>query len=238
MGVFVLSDTHLSFSTDKPMNVFSRRWDGHAEKICAEWTKTVGVSDTVVIGGDVSWAMSLEDALPDLSFLESLPGAKILMRGNHDYWWSTARKLNAAIERHGFGTISFLHNNAYNAGALTLCGTRGWYNEKKNAPPDTDYEKIVAREAGRLELSLGAGEKIRDGRELVVFLHFPPVFMDFVCEELIAVMKSHGVRRCYFGHIHGVYDMPPRFDREGIAFIPASADFLEFRPLAVPENFS
>ena len=231
MAVFVLSDTHLSFSVKKPMDVFGSRWSGHEKKIKAAWEKTVGQNDTVIIGGDVSWAMSLDEALPDLEFLERLNGNKILLRGNHDYWWSTMRKLETFCSENRLSTIRFLHNNAYNAERFTVCGSRGWYYEKKNAPAETDYQKIVAREAGRLEMSLAAGEKIREGREIVVFLHFPPVFADFVCPELIEVMKSHGVKRCCYGHIHGVYDMPGIFEYDGMIFTQTAADFLDFKPL-------
>lgn len=235
MALYVLSDTHLSFSTNKPMHVFGARWNDHAEKIERAWNETVADDDTVVIGGDISWAMSLDEAAVDLRFLNELRGDKILLRGNHDYWWSTARKLSDFKEREGFDRLFFLHNNAFNAGSVTVCGSRGWYNEKKNAPSDTDYNKIVAREAGRLELSLNAGEKIACGREIVVFLHFPPVFSDFICAELIEVMKRHGVKRCYFGHIHGVYDMPPSFEYDGVTFYAAPADYLDFKPLFVAD---
>jgi len=233
MAVYVLSDTHLSFSVGKPMDVFGARWNGHAEKIERGWNETVSDFDTVVIGGDVSWASSFEEAAADLDFIESLNGKKILLRGNHDYWWSTARKMNAFKAERGYGSISFLFNNAFNADGITVCGSRGWYNDKKSAPAGADYAKIVAREAGRLELSLSAGEKICEGREKVVFLHFPPVYADFVCEELIEVIKRHGVTRCYFGHIHGVYDMPPVTEYEGVSFYPAAADYLDFKPLLV-----
>ena len=238
MAVFVLSDTHLSFSdsVDKPMNVFGFKWNGHAEKIRSAWSDLVGRDDTVVIGGDISWAMSLDEALPDLNFLDGLNGNKILVRGNHDYWWSTLRKMESFRAEHRLDSINFLNNNAFNADDVTICGSRGWYYEKKGAPADTDYEKIVAREAGRLEMSLLAGEKISEGREIVAFLHFPPAFCDFVCPELISVLHAHGVKRCYYGHIHGLYDMPPESEYEGIRLIQTAADYLDFCPISVSKG--
>ena len=231
MSVFALSDTHLSFSSPKPMDVFGARWTGHENKILSAWNQTVGTDDAVIIGGDVSWAMSLDEALPDLRFIDRLNGRKILLRGNHDFWWSTRKKLDALSAENGLSSISFLHNNAYNAGTVTVCGSRGWFYEKKNAPEGSDYQKIVLREAGRLELSLSDGEKIRDGREIVVFLHFPPVFGDFICPELSEVMKDHGVKRCFFGHIHGASDLPGAFVYDGITFVNTAADYLDFTPL-------
>ena len=234
MSLFVLSDTHLSLASNKPMDVFGPRWDGHAQKISERWRARVDYSDTVVIAGDVSWGLSFEDALPDFEYLNALPGTKILMRGNHDYWWNTMRKLEGFKAQHGLDTVSFLFNNAINVESFTVCGTRGWYYDKKNAPPEADYAKIVARECGRLEMSYAAAEKICDGREIIPFLHFPAVYADYVCRELVDVLHAHGARRCYYGHIHGVYGEDARtLEYEGIEFILTSSDHLGFEPLLI-----
>ena len=233
MSLFVLSDTHLSHSTDKPMNIFGSRWDRHTEKIRDAWQAVVSPDDTVVIPGDISWAMSLDEVYPDLAFLNELNGKKIISRGNHDYWWCTMKKLNTFIEEKKLSAISFLHNNAINVEDFTICGTRGWYYEKKNAPAETDYQKIVAREVGRLEMSIAQGKAICEDREIIVFFHFPPVYGDFVCAELVDVLKRHDIKRCWFGHIHSVYDLPGVVEYEKITFQMASADYLDFKPLLI-----
>ena len=234
MALYVLSDTHLSLSVDKPMDVFGARWDGHADKIVSRWQSAVGGSDTVVIAGDVSWAMSLDEALPDLRLLDSLNGKKILMRGNHDYWWNTMSKLGEFKSANHLDSIDFMFNNAFNVEGFTVCGTRGWYYDKKSSPPDAEYTKIVAREAGRLRLSLDAAKRISEGREILVFMHFPPVFSDFVCDELVDVLAEYGITRCYYGHIHGVYSPSlSQVEYRGIRFIITSADYLDFTPIFV-----
>ena len=233
MSLFVLSDTHLSHSTDKPMNIFGSRWESHTQKIYDAWQEIVSPEDTVVIPGDISWAMSLDEAYYDLAFLDGLNGKKIISRGNHDYWWCTMKKLNAYIAEKELSSISFLHNNAINVEGYTICGTRGWYYEKKNAPAETDYQKIVAREVGRLEMSIEEGKRICEDREIIVFFHFPPVYADFVCNELVDVLKKHAIARCWFGHIHSVYDVSGIIEHEGITFRMASADFLDFKPLLI-----
>lgn len=231
MSLFVLSDTHLSLGVNKPMDIFGSRWSGYTEKIERGWTEKVADGDTVVIAGDVSWAMTLDEAKQDLKFLDRLPGKKILGRGNHDYWWDTVKKMTEFFSRNGFSGMSFLYNNAYRVGSVAVCGSRGWYNDQKAAPGDSDYKKIVAREAARLELSLREAEKL--GGEPVAFLHFPPVFKNYVCPEIVAVLNSYNVKRCYFGHIHTVYDIPPSFEYSGINFTVTSADYLDFTPLLV-----
>lgn len=201
------------------------------EKLESGWISTVGIDDTVVIAGDVSWAMTLNEAREDLYFLESLPGLKILGRGNHDYWWDTIKKMTAFINDNNFRTIKFLYNNSYLVGNIAVCGSRGWFNDQKTAPDDSDYKKIVLREAGRIELSLESAKKT--GGEPVVFLHFPPVYKNYTCNEIIDVLHKYNIRRCYFGHIHTMYDLPPSFEYEGIDFIVTSADYLNFTPLYV-----
>ena len=241
MSLFALSDTHLSLSTDKPMDIFGSRWQQHDKRISEAWTETVGDGDTVVIAGDISWAMSMDDALTDLAYLDRLPGRKLIGRGNHDYWWGTVNKMKKFfVEQHGLSTLDFLYNNAFEVGEFIVCGSRGWWGDEGLCPSGVDSGKIVAREALRVGLSLDAGERLRaeahergEERELLVFLHFPPAFRDYRCEEIISVLRQHGVKRCFYGHIHNSYDIPPAFGEGGIEYSITSADYLKFRPLLI-----
>ncbi len=237
MALYTLADTHLSLLVEKPMHIFGSRWRDHTEKIQDAWCRLVKDTDTVVIGGDVSWGISLEEAAEDLRFLDRLPGKKILLRGNHDYWWTTPKKVTDFFEKEGFTTFSLLQNNSYLVEGIAICGSRGWYSDSANAPDDSDYQKIVAREIGRLKLSLDS--VTNPTLEKVVFMHFPPYFEHYICRGLIELMKEYGVKRCYYGHIHGIYAFPTSQIFEGIEFHLVSADFLNFTPKKVEtcENF-
>lgn len=236
MSLFVLSDTHLSLYNNKPMDIFGNRWQDYTQKLDRGWKSVITDKDTVVISGDVSWGISLEEAKLDLLYIDSLPGQKIISKGNHDYWWSTASKIDRFFEENNIKTIKILHNNAFAVGNITVCGTRGWYNEIKNNPKDADYDKIIAREAGRLELSLKCGLTSYPDNEIAVFLHFPAVYKDYVCLELIDVLQRYNVKRVYYGHIHGVYNLPSSFEFDGIKFTITSSDYLNFVPLLVDRS--
>lgn len=243
MSLYVLSDTHLSTADNKPMDVFGARWTGYAEKLKKRWDRLITPNDTVVIAGDISWAMSTEGAVDDLRFLDLLNGQKIIGRGNHDYWWSSMKKLTELCNTEHLTSLRFLYNNAYEVEDFIICGSRGWYIDESNRkmPREADYQKIVAREAIRLELSITEAVKLqsaaleRDGkkREILVFLHFPPSFRGYECPEIIAVLKKFGIKRCYFGHIHGVYDESRSVLSDGIAYSLTSADFLDFYPMPI-----
>lgn len=235
MALYTIADLHLSHATDKPMSIFGSRWTDHREKIRTRWSSLVEDSDTVVIPGDISWAMTLEEAAEDFRFIDSLPGRKIISKGNHDYYWTTASKMTKFFSEIGVTSINLLHNNAYVADGFAICGSRGWFIEEKmqGGHFDTDHEKLVARECMRLDASLKCGCEMDPSAEPVVFLHFPPVFGDFVCRPLTDVMKKYGVSRCYYGHIHGKYSLPQSVDFEGIKMILISADFLDFTPQRV-----
>ena len=238
-----MSDTHLSISDNKPMDIFGSRWAGYTEKIRKNWNATVSPNDTVVVAGDISWAMSHTGALADLKFLDALNGQKIIGRGNHDYWWTSLTKLNRFCADENLTTLRFLYNNAYETDDFIIAGSRGWYIDESNRkmPQDADYAKIVAREAIRLELSLSEAKKLQscvfsdNGREkeILVFLHFPPDFRGYVCREITAVLKKFEVKRCYFGHIHGVYEIPLCSVSDGITYTITSADYLDFKPLLI-----
>ena len=238
MAVWTIADLHLAHAVNKPMNKFGRRWTGHTEKIETRWRALVENGDTVIVPGDISWGMTLDEARNDLAFIERLPGKKLLSRGNHDYWWASLAKMHALCEAEGFTTLEFMQNSAHPVENLILAGSRGWYIEQRlqNTPMPTDYEKIVARECLRLGMSLDEADKLKTANpdaETIVFLHFPPVFGDFICEPLVEVLKSRGIRDCYFGHIHGVYNVPGNFEYEGIRMHLISADFLDFYPVKV-----
>lgn len=240
MSLFVISDLHLSTGagTDKSMEVFGKRWKNYVERIETNWKQLVSPEDTVVVPGDISWAMTLEEARDDFAFLNSLPGQKIISKGNHDFWWATQAKIDAFFAEHHFDTIRCLHNNAHFAEGFLICGSRGWYNDPdiNSIPSGTDYEKIVRRESMRLEASLTFAEKNfpDSGAEKLVFLHFPPIFQDFRCEEILAVMKKHNVQRCFYGHIHGPRSFPLTFLDDGITFSLVAADQIEFIPRHIP----
>lgn len=235
MSLFSIADLHLSEGSDKPMDIFGHRWTDHVNKLRERWSAVVNEDDTVVIPGDISWAMTLEEALPDFKFIESLPGKKIIGKGNHDFWWGTLSKMKKLFSENDIKSIEFLQNNAFEVENYIVCGTRGWYVEEKyqNTVGDVDYQKIVDREALRLRFSLNEAVKLRDvsGKQILVFFHFPPVFGDFVCREIVDVLKEYGIKHCYFGHIHASYNIPKTTEFKGISMTIISADYLNFVPL-------
>ncbi|MBE6694374.1 MAG: serine/threonine protein phosphatase [Ruminococcaceae bacterium] len=242
MSVFAIADLHLSTNaaTDKSMEVFGKRWTDYVAKLEKNWRAVVNDGDTVIIPGDISWALKLEEAYSDLDFLNKLPGKKLIGKGNHDFWWATSKKMQNFFDECGFDTISILYNNAYAVEDGIVCGTRGWFLEEGHqvSVGEVDYNKIVSRELIRLRISLDAAKKLQSeqleskGVELPisVFLHFPPVWLDFVCREFVDALHEYGVKNCYFGHIHGGYNVPRSFEFENIAFSLISSDFLNFSP--------
>ncbi len=243
MAIFILSDLHLSTDsrTNKSMEVFGARWKDYIDKIEKNWNAVVGENDTVVVPGDISWATRLEDSESDLRFLDSLNGKKLIGKGNHDFWWTTATKMKAFFEEKGFSTISILYNNAYIVEDRIICGTRGWFPDESRQVTvgEVDHAKIVNREVTRLRLSLDAARKLQSEHEaetgenlpIAVFLHFPPIWMDFTMREFIDIFHDYGVKECYFGHIHSAYNQPGKFEFENIRFTLASSDFLNFHPI-------
>lgn len=227
MSIFTIADTHLSFSSDKPMDIFGG-WSDYVQRLEENWRRLITDEDTVVIPGDISWAMSLEGAEADFSFLHSLPGKKIILKGNHDYWWTTKKKMDSFLAEKGFDTISILHNNAFRVGDYVLCGTRGWfYDAEKSADM-----KVLLREASRLERSIEEGEKLEG--EIIVFLHYPPVMQMGKCEEIFSVLEKHGIKRCYYGHLHGESTRRSVTETvDGVKLSLVSADFLSFCPQLV-----
>ena len=231
MSIFMLSDPHLSLTADKPMDVFGARWENYLEKLEMNWKNTVGSGDTVVIPGDISWGMGLDTATEDLTFINALPGRKIIGKGNHDYWWQTMKKLTAFKEEIMADSIDFLFNNAYLCENFIISGTRGWMLDSNYSDEDL---KIVNREAGRLRLSLEEAKKLKassPNAEIVVFLHYPPSFGGIICRQIVDVMLEYDVKRCFYGHIHSIN--PELLDRQadGIEIFCVSADLLGFKPM-------
>lgn len=227
MSIYTIADTHLSLSCDKPMDIFGG-WQDYVSRLEKNWRSLITDDDTVVVPGDISWAMSLEDAEADFRFLHSLPGKKLILKGNHDYWWTTKKKMDNFLAEEGFDSIEILHNNAFRVGDFTLCGTRGWfYDAEKSADM-----KVLLREAARLERSIEQGREL--GGELIVFLHYPPVMQMGVCQEIFDVLKKHDIKRCYYGHLHGESCLRSVTQTvEGVKLSLISADFLSFCPQLV-----
>lgn len=228
MSIFAIGDPHLSFGVQKPMDIFAG-WDNYAERLRENWIEAVHKDDTVILVGDISWAMTLDEAIPDFRFFEELPGQKIILKGNHDYWWSTMRKMNDWLGANGCHSIRFLFNNAYIVENFGICGTRSWFYDE-NEP---ENEKVFARELGRLQASLAALD--RTGcNSMAVFLHYPPIYRGRAVKEIVALLKKNNVQRCYYGHLHGA-SIPHAFNGvyDGILFQLVSADFLRFSPLKI-----
>lgn len=236
MAVFTIADLHLSHTTNKPMDVFGAKWEDHVNRLEANWRETVGAGDTVVIPGDISWGMRINDAEEDLRFIERLPGKKIIGKGNHDFWWATMKKLYEFRERAGAYSVEFLFNNAYRAEDFIICGTRGWFPESNYGADD---EKIVNREAERLRTSLLAGEALKAGdaaAETLVFLHYPPAYGGVRCERICEVLHEYGVKRVFYGHIHGARREKLVYQIAGAESRLIAADFVDFRPVRVDKR--
>ena len=229
MALFAIADPHLSLSVDKPMDVFSG-WDEYVSRLEQNWRALVTDSDTVVLAGDISWGMSLEEATADFAFLDRLPGKKLILKGNHDYWWTTRRKMDAFFEENGFSTLRIVHNDAVAVESVAVCGSRGWFFDAGEAD-----KKVILREAGRLRTSIEAAKKT--GLAPVVFLHYPPVFGDQKCEEIWQVLKEENISRVYYGHVHGAGIRHAVIGEvEGIQLNLISCDGLKFTPLFIPQE--
>ena len=224
MSLFAIADLHLSLGVDKPMDVFPG-WAGYVEKLEKNWRENVRPEDTVVVAGDISWGLDISEAKEDFAFLDRLPGTKILLKGNHDLWFSTKTKVEKFFAENGFSTLKILFNNAYEYGDRAICGTRGWMN-------DPIEKKVLLRECGRLRMSLEEGKKF--GKEPLVFLHYPPVFGGGECYEILDVLLEYGIKQVYYGHIHG-YSSGYAINgiRNGIDFRLISCDFVQFNPVII-----
>ena len=226
MALYAIGDLHLSLNSNKPMDIFGEGWHNYVERI-REGFSTLTDEDVTVLCGDLSWGMSLEESLEDFRFIDALPGKKILMKGNHDYWWNTAAKMTKFFEEHELTTLSLLHNNCLFYGDKAICGTRGWITE----PGQQSDIKVLNREVGRLKASLESCK----AEEKIVFLHYPPVFGNIECNEITQVLAENNIKTCYYGHLHGYAHRLAVHDEErnGTRFFLASADFTGFTPIRI-----
>ena len=225
MALYTIGDLHLSLAKDKPMDVFGSEWKNHTEKLRENFA-ALQAEDLTVLCGDLSWGMGLEETLPDFLFVDALPGKKILLKGDHDFWWTTAAKTRRFFAEHGIETIDVLNNNFFTYGDFALCGTRGWFYEEETGGEHD--KKIMRREIMRLETSL----KAAGDREKLVFLHYPPLYQNYRCEEILALLKEHDVRLCCYGHIHGK-GCRSAFTgwHDGTEYKLVSADAVNFSPV-------
>lgn len=226
MNLFTISDLHLSLGVNKPMDIFGG-WNNYVERIETNWKKLVNEDDTVLIGGDISWASSLTEAKHDFEFINRLPGNKIILKGNHDYWWNTANKLNEFFRENNFNTISILHNNSYTDNETAICGTRGWLYDGTGEKD----QKVILREAGRLETSIKIAKSV--GAKPIVFLHYPPVYADFVCDEIVEVLQKYEIETVFYGHIHGKGAEKIVQSYKNIKLRLTACDGVEFTPVFV-----
>jgi hypothetical protein len=233
MSIFAIADLHLSLGTDKPMHIFGASWANHEARIRDAWTGMVRENDTVIIPGDISWGMTMEEALPDLVFLDALPGRKILSKGNHDYWWGTMGKVENFAADHGLSTLSFMKNNAYLVEGRAICGSRGWL-----LPSDPEFKSddrtVYMREVARLERSLEAGRALfADGDgPLIAVLHYPPVLKTQHTSEFTELLEKYGAEICVYGHLHG-RGHQKAFEgiKNGVEYCLAAGDYISFKPL-------
>lgn len=224
MSLFAIGDPHLSLSVNKPMDIF-RGWTDYTDRLAKNWNAVVGEGDSVVLPGDISWAMNFEEAKKDFQFLHSLNGTKYILKGNHDYWWNTMSKMTKFLDENNLDSIKIIHNNAYSVEGFAIGGTRGWFYDDSEG----DVNKVILREAGRLRASLKAASEL--GGEMIAFLHYPPINEVQRCDEILDVLKEFDVKRCYFGHLHGfVAPGCAKIESDGISFNLVSADFLGFTP--------
>lgn len=229
MALYAIGDLHLSLSSNKPMDVFGDGWKDYVRRI-GEGFSQLNDEDVTVLCGDLSWGMSLEESLEDFRFIDALPGRKILLKGNHDYWWNTVSKMERFLKEHELTTISFLYNNCLTYGDKAICGTRGWFYELDNQ--GTHNEKMLLREAGRLETSL----KLAGEREILCFLHYPPLYQGYECPEILRLLREYRVKACYYGHLHGAsHRRRIEGERGGTDFSLVAADYLRFVPKKICE---
>ncbi|MDY4518978.1 MAG: metallophosphoesterase [Candidatus Spyradocola sp.] len=225
MRIYAIGDLHLPGAQSKPMDVFGAHWEGHFEKIEQDWRSRVQPDDTVLVPGDLSWAMTLEEAAPDLARICALPGRKLLLRGNHDYWWSSLTRVRALLPEGNWA----LQNDARDIGDAVVCGTRGW-NVVADNSTDAQNLKIYRRELMRLELSLKDAAAKAQGRPIVCMLHFPPFGEKREVSGFTQLLEAYGVYTCVYGHLHGE-GIRSAFEGErgGVRYKLVSCDSLGFR---------
>lgn len=230
MAIYTIADLHLSFSTNKPMDIFGANWQNYEQKIKEDWLLKVKPEDLVILPGDFSWAMYLEETQKDFEYINDLPGKKILLKGNHDYWWTTVTSMRKYLKEKNFENIDFLYNNSYEYENKIIVGTRGW-----TLSEEQEDIKITKRETARLELSIKDGiSKYGENKEIIVFMHYPPLTKNYMNTEYMNLMKKYGVKRCFYGHLHAnsILDAVEG-NIEGIEYKLVSSDGLDFKILKI-----
>lgn len=226
MSLYVIGDLHLCLSApDKTMSIFPG-WQDYQERIRKNWLENIGEHDTIVLAGDISWGMSLQQAASDFHFIDNLPGQKIVLKGNHDYWWTTLKKMEDFLSAEGCSTIKILHNNHYSYGEYAICGTRGWVN----MPGESQDEKVLRREVQRLETSIRSA--VKEGLEPIVFMHYPPIFASNFNYDILEILYRYKIKDCYYGHVHGrsAHELCIKNTYDDVNFHLISGDYLQFVP--------
>jgi predicted phosphohydrolase len=227
MALYAIGDLHLCLGAPKPMDIFGGAWVGYMDKL-RDGMSVITPEDTTVLLGDLSWALDLENAQADFAWINEIPGRKIILKGNHDYWWSTAAKFRKFCEANSFTDMHILNNNCFEYDGYAICGTRGWFFEEERSGQHD--EKVFKRELIRLEASLkAAGEKPK-----MVFLHYPPRYKGYECGEILELLRKYEVRRCFYGHLHGgSHKLAMEGQWDGTDFKLVAGDYLNFRPYRV-----
>lgn len=230
MAIYALADLHLSFGTDKPMDVFGEAWGNYTEKIYENWQSIVREDDTVIIPGDISWATYIEDAREDFKFIDGLNGKKIIIKGNHDYWWTTLSKMNKFLKENAFDSITILNNTAVACEDAAICGTRGWWVRQDMTEEDI---RILDREKLRLIMSIEAAARLKKER-IIVGLHYPPIDITGEHREFMEILKEYKVDTCVYGHLHSYsHNTAVCGEVEGVNLKLVSGDFVKFAPILV-----
>lgn len=227
MALYAIGDLHLCLGAPKPMDVFGGAWVGYMDKL-KQGMSVIQPEDTTILLGDLSWALDLDSATEDFKWINQIPGEKIILKGNHDYWWSTAAKFRKFCTENGFSGIELLNNNCFKYGGFAICGTRGWFFEEERSGKHD--EKVFKRELMRLEASLrAAGDSPKK-----VFLHYPPRYKGYTCDEILTLLEKYEVRQCYYGHLHGAsHKLAMEGIWDGVEYRLLSADYLGFVPYKV-----
>ena len=231
MALFAISDLHLPLGVDKPMDIFGKNWANYVERLKENWISVVSEEDTVVMPGDFSWATYIEESKADFEFLCNLPGKKIILKGNHDYWWTTMNKLNEFVKDNGYDNVFFLQNNSFEYGDISICGTRGWQTPQPSL--SVEDKKIYDREVLRLELSI---KSAKNPDNIIVFTHFPPILKDYRENAMVDMLNKYNIKECIFGHIHsqGIKNVIEG-DVAGINYSLVSCDYREFIPVKIKD---
>lgn len=227
MALYAIGDLHLCLGAPKPMDVFGGNWIGYMGKL-EQGLSVITAQDTTVLLGDLSWALGLEQATVDFSWINQIPGKKIILKGNHDYWWSTASKFNQFCAANGFSDMYILNNNHFLYDNWAICGTRGWFFEEQRSGEHD--EKVFKRELLRLQASLEtAGDHPK-----MVFLHYPPKYKGYECTEILELLNRYDVKQCFYGHLHGPsHGLAMQGLWGGVEYRLVSADYLDFKPYKV-----